>query len=67
MGTGLNTTGWRDGAIVPFTYDGTLNNGTGGWIRDFWENSTYSNRIPVIETAASTAAKAATYAVSALP
>lgn len=67
MGTGLNTTGWRAGAIVPFTYDGTLNNGAGGWIRDFWENSTYSNRIPVIETAASTAAKTATYTVSALP
>ena len=35
--TGTSTTGWRAGAIQMFTYDGT------GWVRDFWENSTYSN------------------------
>lgn len=61
MGTGFNTTGWRDGAVVPFTYDGT------GWVRDFWENSTYSNKIPVIETAAGDEAKRAIYAVNNLP
>lgn len=35
--TDTSTTGWRAGAVQLFVYDGT------GWIRDFWENTTYSN------------------------
>ena len=35
--TGTSTTGWRAGAVQIFVYDGT------SWIRDFWENTTYSN------------------------
>lgn len=31
-----DTTGWRAGAILSFTYDGT------NWIRDFFANNTYS-------------------------
>ena len=32
------TSGWRAGAVQMFTYDGT------SWVRDFWENSIYSNQ-----------------------
>ena len=35
--TGTTTSGWRAGAIQIFIYDGE------SWIRDFWENTTYSN------------------------
>lgn len=28
---------WRDDAVVIFVYDGT------GWVRNFWENTTYTN------------------------
>ena len=35
--TSSTTTGWRAGAVQLFIYDGT------GWIRDFWENTTYTN------------------------
>ena len=36
VSTGDSTSGWRAGAVQLFVYDGT------GWIRQFWENSTYS-------------------------
>lgn len=49
--TGTSTTGWRAGAIQMFTYDGT------GWVRDFWENTTYYNTAVTCTTAAGTAAK----------
>ena len=56
--TGASSTGWRDGAVQTFVYDGT------GWIRDFWENTTYSNvslgqGYATCSTAASTTAKTA--------
>lgn len=35
--TSQSSTGWRAGAVQIFVYDGT------GWVRDFWENSTYAN------------------------
>lgn len=35
--TGDSTTGWRANSIHLFTYDGA------GWMRTFWENTTYSN------------------------
>lgn len=35
-GSNSATTGWSDGAILSFTYDGT------NWIRDFFANTTYS-------------------------
>jgi hypothetical protein len=34
--TGTTTTGWVAGAVQMFTYDGT------NWIRDYWNNTTYS-------------------------
>ena len=34
--TGTTTTGWVAGAVQMFTYDGT------GWVRDYWNNTTYS-------------------------
>lgn len=37
MSTGTTTTGWVAGAIQMFTYNGE------GWIRDYWNNTTYSN------------------------
>ena len=54
--TGTTTTGWRAGAVQIFIYDGT------SWVRDFWENTTYSNLAlgqgyGVCSTAAATAAK----------
>jgi hypothetical protein len=57
-GTSQTTTAWRAGAVQMFIYDGT------GWIRDFWENSTYSNvalghGYGSCSTAASTVAKTA--------
>ena len=36
-GTIPTTTSWEDGAIIPFTYDGT------NWVQDYWYNTTYSN------------------------
>lgn len=35
--SGTTTTGWIAGAIQLFVYDGT------NWIRDYWNNTTYSN------------------------
>lgn len=37
LSTGTTTTGWTAGAIQMFVYNGT------GWIRDYWNNTTYSN------------------------
>ena len=64
--TSASTSGWRAGAVQIFVYDGS------GWIRDFWENSTYSNvslgqGYATCSTAASTTAKVGTlssYAIS---
>lgn len=53
-GTGQITNGWKAGAIVPFTYDGT------NWVRDYWENTIAYTEIPIITSSASTAAKTAT-------
>jgi hypothetical protein len=54
--TGTTTTGWVAGAVQMFVYDGT------NWIRDYWNNSTYSNvslgqGYGTCSTAAATAAK----------
>lgn len=35
--SGTTTTGWRAGSVQTFTYDGT------SWVREYWENTTYSN------------------------
>lgn len=56
--TSQTTSGWRAGAVQIFVYDGT------GWIRDFWENTTYSNvalgqGYATCSTAATTTAKTA--------
>lgn len=37
VSTGTTTTGWIAGAVQMFTYDGT------NWIRDYWNNTTYTN------------------------
>ena len=37
LSTGTTTTGWVAGSIMTLTYDGT------GWIREYWNNTTYSN------------------------
>jgi hypothetical protein len=57
--TGTTTTGWTKGAIQILIYDGT------GWIRDYWNNTTYSNAgmgqgYATCGTAAATTAKTAT-------
>lgn len=57
--TSAASTGWRAGAVQMFVYDGT------GWVRDFWENSTYANYslgqgYGTCATAAATAAKVVT-------
>lgn len=56
--TGTTTTGWVAGAVQMFTYDGS------GWIRDYWNNTTYSNAslgqgYCTCSTAAATVAKTA--------
>lgn len=56
MGVGTTTNGWIDGAIVPFTYDGT------NWVRDYWENTIPTEYIPKIFTAADAKEKQATCA-----
>lgn len=58
LSTGTTTTGWVAGAIQVFTFDGT------GWIRDYWNNTTYSNAslgggYATCDTAAATVAKVA--------
>lgn len=57
--TGTTTSGWIAGAVQMFTYDGT------GWIRDYWNNTTYSNAslgqgYATCATAAATTAKVGT-------
>ena len=59
VSTGTTTTGWIAGAVQWFIYDGT------GWIRDYWNNSTYSNAslgsgYATCSTAAATVAKVCT-------
>jgi hypothetical protein len=56
--TGTTTTGWVAGAVQMLTYDGT------NWIRDYWNNTTYSNAglgqgYVTCSTAAATVAKTA--------
>ena len=57
--TGTTTTGWIAGAVQMFTYDGS------GWIRDYWNNTTYTNAglgqgyVASCTTAAATVAKTA--------
>lgn len=63
--TSQSSSGWRAGAVQIFVYDGT------GWIRDFWENSTYSNvslgqGYATCSTAAATTAKTASLSSYAL-
>lgn len=58
MSTGTTTTGWTAGAIQTFTYDGSA------WIREYWNNTTYSNAslgqgYATCSTAAATTAKTA--------
>lgn len=57
--TGTTTTGWIAGSVHMFVYDGT------GWIRHYWNNTTYSNAAlgqgyATCATAAATAAKVGT-------
>lgn len=54
--TGTTTTGWIAGAVQMFVYDGS------GWIRDYWNNTTYTQAglgqgYGTCSTAAATAAK----------
>ena len=37
ISTGTTSSGWYAGSVQMFVYDGT------GWIRDYWNNTTYSN------------------------
>lgn len=58
ISTGTTTTGWYADSIQMFVYDGT------GWIRDYWNNTTYSNAslgqaYVICSTAAETVAKTA--------
>ena len=59
ISTGTTTTGWYADSIQMFVYDGT------GWIRDYWNNTTYSNAglgqgYTTCSTAETTLAKTAT-------
>lgn len=59
VSTGTTTTGWVAGAVQMFTYDGT------NWVRDYWNNTTYSNAslgsgYATCTTAAATTAKVGT-------
>ena len=65
ISTSQTTSGWRAGAVQLFIYDGT------GWVRDFWENSTYNNvalgqGYATCSTAAATTAKTASLSSYAL-
>lgn len=65
VSTGDSASGWRAGAIQLLVYDGT------GWVRSFWENTTYNNvglgqGYGTCSTAAATAAKAVTLSSYAL-
>ena len=57
--TGTTTSGWIAGAVQMFVFDGT------GWVRDYWNNTTYSNAslgqgYGTCDTAAATVAKVVT-------
>ncbi len=61
LSTGTTTSGWIAGAVQTFIYDGS------SWIRDYWNNNTYSNAslgqgYGICETAYETVAKTATLA-----
>ena len=63
--TGTTTTGWVAGAVQTFVYDGT------GWIREYWNNTTYTNvslghGYATCSTAASTVDKTASLSSYAL-
>lgn len=65
LSTGTTTTGWYAGSVQLFTYDGT------GWVRDYWNNTTYSNvslgqGYATCSTAAATVAKTAALSSYAL-
>ena len=65
ISTGTTTTGWYADSIQLFVYDGT------GWIRDYWNNTTYSNvslgqGYATCSTAEATVAKTATLSSYAL-
>lgn len=65
LSTGTTTTGWYAGSIQVFVYDGT------GWVRDYWNNTTYSNAglgcgYGTCATAEATTAKAVTLSSYAL-
>ena len=65
LSTGTTTTGWYAGSVQVFVYDGT------SWIRDYWNNSTYSNvglgqGYTTCSTAAATKAKTASLSSYAL-
>lgn len=51
MGTDFKTNGWPDGAVIPFTYDGTQ------WIRDYWHNEILYKTVVQIETDGEKSAK----------
>lgn len=58
VSTGTTTSGWVAGAVQTFTYDGT------GWVREYWNNTTYTNvalgqGYATCSTAAATTAKTA--------
>ena len=59
VSTGTTTSGWIAGTVQTFTYDGK------GWVRDYWNNTTYSNAslgsgYGTCTTAAATVAKVVT-------
>lgn len=63
--TGTTTSGWIAGAVQLFVYDGS------GWVRDYWNNTTYSNvslgqGYATCTTAAATVAKVGTLSSYAL-
>ena len=65
VSTGTTTSGWVAGAVQTFTYDGT------GWVREYWNNTTYSNvalgqGYATCSTAAATTAKTAALSSYAL-
>lgn len=65
VSTGTTTSGWIAGAIQVFIFDGAA------WVRDYWNNTTYSNAslgsgYATCSTAAATAAKVASLSSYAL-
>jgi hypothetical protein len=56
MSNSDTTSGWVAGAVMSFVYDGTA------WIREYWNNTTYTITASYCTTAADTAAKVGTSA-----